>query len=184
MELYHPNLLETTQYDLQVIAPVDIHNLASLMNESQLHYVLVYALDGVLWGKQDNEGLQWGDTPHKSQCSTDPQFWQEVRCFGATTELHLWKTVNGWHGRLVKFGEGEKEGFCQTVGYWLWGGRTKDPTHQDNFFLLSEEKQGIRQIVPALPNGSAPSHLVVKHIYQPDTDGQLQFQFSCLAGLA
>jgi CRISPR-associated protein (TIGR03984 family) len=168
-------------YPLQPIAPVDIHNLASLMNESQLAYVLVYALDGVLWGKQDGGSLHWGDTPHKSQCSPDPQFWQEVRCFGATAELHLWKTANTWHGRLVKF---EEAGFCQTVDYLLWGGRTKDAIPQNNFFLLSEEKQGIRHIAPALPNGNAPSNLVVKHIYQPDSDGQLQFQFSCLAGLA
>ena len=47
-----------------------------------------------------------------------------------------------------------------------------------------EALQGIRQVAPTLPSGVAPSRLLVRHFYQPDRDGQLQFQFSCLAGLA
>ena len=176
---------EEKTWAVQPFETVDINSLSELLAAHGLRYVLVYALDGVLWGSTAQDGLQWGDTPQYSQCSSQPQFWQEVRCFGENAELHLWRTDAGWRGRLVALGAGQTAGYVQRVPYLLWGGRSKNnPAPQDGFAVLAEALKGIRQVAPTLPSGVAPSRLLVRHFYQPDRDGQLQFQFSCLAGLA
>ncbi len=111
---------------------------------SGLHYLLATMVSEVVWGKYDG-GWQLSN----GQPALPADALLELRAFGPTAEVFLWRDASGLRGRQRVDGQGGKtlDTFEETQLLW---GTEPDPDRppRDGFFPLRDGDQGLRHAPP------------------------------------
>jgi CRISPR-associated protein (TIGR03984 family) len=162
--------------------------LAEQMTEG-MPWLLVHADDGVIWGKQNQDG--------KVILSSDvfdlqPQYpaiavelrsltIQQARMFGKAGELLVWRTEDGFAGRLIEDGE-QTPPDAYEEEHLLWG-VVAEPRPEAGFTLLAEGDQGQQHAVPLVLTNPERACLRVRHYVRYDDHGQAYVDLSRLVDL-
>jgi CRISPR-associated protein (TIGR03984 family) len=112
-----------------------------------LRFGLVHADDGVIWGQFDHGVWTWS-SGHSSGISPklQEQTLQQLRVFGPSAEVLVWREDNQWRNRLIK-DEAESGTQCYfDEPHVLWG-KPFGPAEQ-GFQLLREGAQGLLHAPP------------------------------------
>lgn len=133
----------------------------------EAYWVLAFSLDGVTWGKVENDMLAHsGQIFSQVSPGLDVDRLREIYAFSETGQAHAWRLDDGWHAVWME-DVANPDGDSFTEDYYLWGNRLED--YQSGFALLSEGAQGIVHAVP-LPQQPAMKSdysggpkLVVRH---------------------
>ncbi len=158
---------------------------------AQMPWLLVYADDGVIWGKQQPDGKLVLSTDVFNDPDRYPavavklraETLQEAHIFGPGGELRLWRTSDGFEARLLTDNDVGLEALPEER-YLLWyqGNPVKtDPAA--GFALLQEGARGQRHAPPVIPQGRQRPKLVVRHYVDYDADGQAYIALSRLVAL-
>jgi CRISPR-associated protein (TIGR03984 family) len=147
-----------------------------------LRWLLAHADDGVIWGEVRSDGLHLssGAFPGVSP-RLRPKALQQARLFGEQSELHLWRSGEGWQARLVQEGAGEAGEYFDEA-HLLWGDGEADAP-QDGFVLLRQGAEGLLHAPPASGEVKFPLRLLVRHYVDYDDEGQAYVCLSRLVGL-
>ena len=164
--------------------------LSKWMSE-QMPWLLVYADDGVIWGKQQPDGklvlssdvfdnpARYSTVAVKLRAAT----LQEARIFGPGGELRLWRTSKGFEARLLTEDGIGLEALPEEK-YLLWyQGHPVKIDSVTGFALLQEGRRGQRHAPPVIPQSGQRPKLVVKHYVDYDTEGQAYIALSRLVAL-
>lgn len=148
------------------------HNLA---------YLLAHADDGVIWGRFDRtfklviSGQVFAFLDVKLRADT----LQELRLFGPSGEMILWRTEDGFSARLIVDGQQDGQETIDDVQL-LWG---KGQETRSDFTLMVEGERGLHHALPmVLPTGSR-AKLQVRHYLDHDEEGQTYIAFSRIVDL-
>jgi CRISPR-associated protein (TIGR03984 family) len=111
---------------------------------SGLHYLLATMVSEVVWGKYDG-GWQLSN----GQPALPADALLELRAFGPTAEVFLWRDASGLRGRQRVDGQGGKTFDTFEETQLLWG-TEPDPDRppRDGFFPLRDGDQGLRHAPP------------------------------------
>lgn len=117
-------------------------------------YVLAHANDGVIWARVEGQVLI---TAHEAGDSNAPNLdldqLQQMRLFGETGEVMLWRHASSWRFRTVSdAADGPEACPYYDEKQMLWG--TESTLLKSNFSLLTEGKQGQRHAVPIAVAGT------------------------------
>lgn len=152
-------------------------------------WLLVHADDGVIWGKLDennrlilssdifNSTAEYPAIAVELRATTI----QQARVFGPAGELLVWRTDDGFTGRVIADGEGLPENAYEERQL-LWG-VVRDSRPQEGFTLLVEGEQGQRHAVPLTMTNPERACLVVRHYVSYDEHGQAYVDLSRLVDL-
>lgn len=159
-------------------------------------YVLVHAIDGVIWGRVEPDGVQMRSaTAILDTAILDIiESWQQVRIFDHAREFFLWRDGDGyWAGRYlgdVPFPQAELTPMYSRYmdeSYLLWGNRSEDAGN--GFTHVWDASQGMNHILPIslAVSASSPPHLCVRHYIEfvnapPLAQGFLRIATSRLVG--
>lgn len=152
----------------------------------QLRYMLAHALDGVIWGEMRQGKLQVAQSDYTPSLLEDTL--QEVRVFGNSAEIHIWRTGKSWQGRLIRpVSADETPTYTESINEqrMLWGDQVE--SRHNGFSIMTDGIQGLCHAVPLdVPhptpeqavkdrNGKPtkqykvrPLRLVVRHYLAPD----------------
>ncbi|HFQ93264.1 MAG TPA: TIGR03984 family CRISPR-associated protein [Anaerolineae bacterium] len=151
---------------------------------------LGHTLDGVFWGQlvggKLRIALTEGDCFAPLNQAAFFDLLCELRLFGDTAELHLWRQNDVWQASLIQDDAGES---CEFIdeSQMLWGTRVE--AARERFTLLSDGVQGLYHAVPLPPeeapvaeNGKyRPLRLRVRHYLAEDANtGQMRIAYSRL----
>lgn len=152
-------------------------------------WLLVHADDGVIWGKLDGNGKLILSSDIFNSPAKYPAIAvqlraatiQQARVFGPAGELLIWRTDDGFAGRVIADGENlpldaypEKQ--------LLWGVVT-EPQPTAGFTLLAEGEQGQRHTPPLIMSKPERACLLVRHYVSYDEHGQAYVSLSRLVDL-
>lgn len=181
--------IKNLKYTIEpVIFPPDLQQkfptwLSQQFQEQNLHWLLAYADDGVIWGEMRPDGLH---TSSMSFPKVSPPLrfitLKEARLFSENAEMHLWNDGAIWHGTLVKDEVGSDVD-CYDESYLLWG--TEEEESNNGFTLVHQGSEGLRHAPPVIVGGIAPFdlNLRVRHFLNYDSEGQAYVAFSRLVSL-
>jgi len=149
------------------------------MIEQNLPWLLAHADDGVIWGELRDDVLVMPSNAAQLRVTTI----QQLRLFGETGELLLWRDDSQLHVRLQLDTHGGSQ-HCLDEDYLLWGdqGRLVDAS----FTQLSEGGRGIRHTIPLIVQVDATkrARLRVRHYVQEDPQtGMVRIEASRLVSL-
>ncbi len=164
--------------------------LAKRMN-ADMPWLLVHADDGVIWGKRQANGTLL----LSSDVFSDPIEYpsvavplraitlQQARVFGKAGELLIWRTDEGFAGRMLKNEHMTLEALPDEQ-HLLWHqGEPVKIDQQAGFALLREGQQGQRHAPPVIPQGKRRPALTVRHYVDYDDEGQAYIALGRLVGL-
>lgn len=174
-------------------ARVWIERLAEALRDCELHYLLAFSDDGVVWGRiEPSGGLVTAHDAEAGNAATgevaravSPPLatgtLREARLFGEKGEVLLWRDGDGrFHARLIHEAAGG-EAPRWTEGYdepqLLWG--TDSDALEPAFRLWTEGANGLRHALPVaatLPHGKEgrrPPRLRVRHYLAPEAESPL-----------
>ena len=152
---------------------------------ADMPWLLAHADDGVIWGKQLDDGTlklssDVFSDPHEYPSlavSLRAETLQQVRLFGKGGELLLWRTDKGFAARQIDDSPTvPPEAFEQN--HLLWGKGVKE---KDGFSCLIEGRRGFVHALPVdglLANGRVA--LIVRHYLDYDDQDQA---YVCLSRL-
>jgi len=178
----------------QSVSPgADFEQNARAWLENQLTrkrpWLLVHADDGVIWGKLDkNDKLILSSDVFSSPVrypaiavELRATTIQQARVFGPAGELLIWRTDDGFAGRVIADGE-KPSADSYEEKQLLWGVVTESQP-EAGFTLLVEGEQG-QQHAPSLTM-SKPERacLLVRHYVSYDDHGQAYVDLSRLVDL-
>lgn len=160
--------------------PVDFgENLQQWLVEKaskyNLRWLLAHADDGVSWGRLAEGQLLVASDPAKPYApALRAATLQQLRLFGPTGELYLWRGADGWYGRLLD-GRADATQETFTTQYLLWG--DQEEARANGFVWLADGQEGLRHAPPLPPDKAfqAGQHylaLQVRHYVAYDEDGQ------------
>jgi len=160
--------------------------LAQQMHED-MPWLLAHADDGVIWGQRQEDGalLLSGDVFPQSDVAVKLRAvtLQQARVFGTAGELLIWRTAEGFVGRLLDDDQLELKALPDEK-HLLWHqGNPVKVDQQAGFALLQEGKQGQRHAPPVIPQGRRRPALVVRHYVAYDKESQAYIALSRLVGL-
>ena len=164
--------------------------LAKQMHQD-MPWLLAHADDGVIWGKlQDNGTLLLSSDvfadPEDSPSVAVPLralTLQQARLFGPVEELLIWRTDEGFAGRLLNDDQLELETLPDEE-HLLWHqGNPVKVEQKAGFALLQEGQQGQRHAPPLIPQGKRRPALTVRHYVDYDGEGQAYIALSRLVRL-
>jgi CRISPR-associated protein (TIGR03984 family) len=167
----------------EIPAQIDLAWLGKQADEHNLRWLLMHADDGVNWGERQGQTwiLSHGVAPEIAPAFVSDHL-QQVRIFGETGELLLWKAGNKWQGRWLV--EAPDDETVEDV-HLLWGAEAK--LLQNDFWLLNEGAEGLRHAVPAVKAQFDPAQeraaLRIRHHLDYDPDGQVYVKASRLVKL-
>ncbi len=177
--------------------PITAKELKGLVNDprgwlaQQMHedmpWLLAHADDGVIWGQRQEDGtlLLSSDIFPQSDVAVELRAvtLQQARVFGTAGELLIWRTAEGFVGRLLDDTQLELEALPDEK-HLLWHqGNPVKVDQQAGFALLQEGQQGQRHAPPVIPQGKRRPALTVRHYVAYDKEGQAYIALSCLVGL-
>lgn len=112
-------------------------------------YALIHADDGVIWGKFSASGWEWSSTVFPSVSPVlQLKTLQQLRVFGATAEVFVWREGEDLKGRVITDGVGG-DSDCFDEDQLLWGYADRAACQCKNGFCLMEEgSQGLRHAPP------------------------------------
>lgn len=118
---------------------------AWLAGQTNYAFALAHANDGVIWGRFDNNQWMWssGIAPASPQLRASAL--QQLRLFGASGELFLWRSGARFAGRTIEDGAGEGVE-CFDEAQLLWGKPHGDA--RSGFQLMREGAQGMLHAPP------------------------------------
>jgi len=163
--------------------------LAARMTEGT-PWLLVHADDGVIWGKQNKDGKvilssdvfdlqpQYPAIPVELRGLTI----QQARVFGQAGELLIWRTEEGFAGRLIEDGQQTPPAAYYEEEHLLWG-VVADSRPEAGFTLLAEGEQGQQHAVPLILANPERACLRVRHYVRYDDHGQAYVDLSRLVDL-
>jgi CRISPR-associated protein (TIGR03984 family) len=164
--------------------------LANRMHQD-MPWLLAHADDGVIWGKLQEDGTLL----LSSDVFDDPIEYpsvavllravtlQQVRAFGPAGELLIWRTDDGFAGRLLNDDQIELEALPDEE-HLLWHlGNPVRVDQRTGFALLQEGQQGQRHAPPVIPQGRRRPALTVRHYVDYDDEDQAYIALSRLLGL-
>lgn len=133
--------------------PVDVQGWAVSVGKKLSYpaWLLAFTLQGTAWGKLQAGILHLAADLYPSQV-LDPSTsnLQEVYIFSKTGQGHAWLAGQNWQGALLldgsTLGAQPVQGECFDQELFLWGSWLDD--WKENFALLREGAQGMRQAVP------------------------------------
>ncbi len=160
--------------------------LAQRMNED-MPWLLAHADDGVIWGQRQADGtlLLSSDVFPRSDIAVELRALtlQQARVFGPAGELLIWRTAEGFVGRLLNDDQLELETLPDEK-HLLWHqGNPVKIDQKAGFALLQEGQQGQRHAPPVIPQGRGRPKLTVRHYVAYDEEGQAYIALSRLVGL-
>lgn len=120
-------------------------------------WLLAHAEDGVIWGKLVGGKLKLAFQVNQLATQLRSETLIEARLFSENTEIHLWRTGDGWRACRIEDQDGAGDSFDESHRLWgvridtnmahrLWGERSNGK--QDGFTLLHEPGVGITHTVP------------------------------------
>lgn len=147
-------------------------------------FLLAHAVDGVIWGIQQEEELQISiDGEHFHDLWSDNMI-QEARLFNKTQEVYLWRSENGYMVRIIRDND-EKTTYIIDEQHILWGVTGK--LQPDDFTKLEDGAQGLHHSVPIdatwVDNKKRRLCLNVRHYFGEDDMGVNYIAYSRLTGL-
>lgn len=148
-------------------------------------FLLAYADDGVIWGKFNANGLKLsGEVFPEVQVKLRATTLQQARLFGKSAELLVWKSDQGWSGRLIADETSEPEASLVEQN-WLWGTLGEKGKAAGEFTLLIEGKQGLQHAPPitGLSAGDRVALTVRHYIKYDNVTGQARIGLSRLVDL-
>ncbi len=154
-------------------------------------WLLAHADDGVIWGKREADGTLRlaGDVFQDAAIypavavKLRAETLQQVRVFGPAGELLVWRTEDGFRGRLVQDGPEPPEDALPDEEHLLWGmGRPPEPPRK-GFTRLVEGQQGLVHAPPVEVREGQRPRLVVRHYVNYDEEGQAYIYLSRLVDL-
>ncbi len=162
--------------------------LAERMTEG-MPWLLVHADDGVIWGKRTEDGkLVLSSDVFDSQAQRPAiaielrgLTIQQARIFGKAGELLVWRTENGFAGRIIEDGEALPD-HAYEEEHLLWG-VVNDSRPEPGFTLLVEGEQGQQHAVPLTMTNPERACLVVRHYVSYDDHDQAYVDLSRLVDL-
>ncbi|HXK43686.1 MAG TPA: CRISPR-associated protein Csx19 [Anaerolineae bacterium] len=179
--------IKTGQHHIQSLpVPDDLATelrqwLAAQTQPYGLNCLLAHADDGVIWGQVRDGGWHLsGDAFPAISPPLRAVTLQQVRLFGPTAELLLWKDGTGWRARLIRDDAGES-GEYYDESHLLWGDKEEEP--RDGFVLVRQGKEGLRHAPPLLQGAPLPARLQVRHYLAYDLDGQAYIAYGRLVAL-
>lgn len=147
-------------------------------------YLLLYADDGVLWGRVENEEIVI-----PQNCSKLPKLRsltvQQCRLFNSIGEIFIWREEEGvWRGREI-IDEGKDYDKIDEEQI-LFGRKAEELNNA--FTYVYEEGEGIYQVVPLKISQheldkNKRIFLSIRHYFGKDEDGQLTIEYTRLRGL-
>lgn len=154
-----------------------LQELEKLSEISDLKILLAHADDGIIWGELRNHKFEFS--------SSSPAFreetLQQIRVFGEKGELHLWRSENQWHTRLLVEGSGEEKESIEQC-YLLWGDKVESV--ENGFSFLCHGSQGLRHAPPLIfPEKIIRSGLTVRHYLAEDEAGQMYINMTRLVSI-
>jgi CRISPR-associated protein (TIGR03984 family) len=148
-------------------------------------YLLIHALDGVNWGRIDENGIKIShDVDRNIAPPLHPKTLQQVRIFNDSAEILLWRVGQHWQQRiLIEIdlpADSQPMAFDET--HLLWG--TAAERQVDGFTLLADGAQGLRHIVPYIPHILLNQRLAlqVRHYLEKYDNGIQYIAYSRLVG--
>jgi len=126
--------------------------LVNMAEEHKLVYALAHADDGVMWGRFSGSAWAWSGDVFKSV--SPPLNWDrllDMRLFGSTAEVFVWREESGLKGRLITEEVGGEE---KPLEYFdepqlLWGYADRNSVvDTSGFALMREGSQGLVHAPP------------------------------------
>jgi CRISPR-associated protein (TIGR03984 family) len=154
-----------------------------------LRYLLAHTDGGVIWGEV--RGVQLvlsGQVFEQFSPPLQAAALQQLRLFGAESELLLWRTETGFIARLITDKASESLD-CLEERYLLWGNHPAQEQEQAGFFPLVEGRQGLKHTPPLQPYTDNKNNirlrlsLTVRHYLAYDYEGQAYIKMSRLVTL-
>lgn len=152
-------------------------------------WLLVHADDGVIWGTLDKNDKLILSSDVFSSPAKYPAIAvelrattiQQARVFGPAGELLIWRTTDGFAGRVIADGKNLPPHTYEEKQL-LWGVVTEaQPTA--GFTLLVEGEQGQQHAPPLIMNKPERACLLVRHYVSYDDHGQAYVDMSRLVDL-
>ncbi len=152
-------------------------------------WLLVHADDGVIWGKREKDGkLILSSDVFNSQAQYPAiavelrgLTIQQARVFGPAGELLIWRTDDGFAGRVIADGEQLPANAYQEEQL-LWGVVTESRPEM-GFTLLVEGEQGQQHALPLVLAKPERACLQVRHYVSYDDQSQAYVDLSRLVDL-
>lgn len=126
--------------------------LVEKAKKHKLVYALAHADDGVMWGRFSGSAWAWSGDVFKSV--SPPLNWDrllDMRLFGSTAEVFVWRAESGLKGRLITE---EAGGEAQSLEYFdepqlLWGYADRNSVVDiSGFAVMREGSQGLSHAPP------------------------------------
>lgn len=123
-------------------------NLRSWLEEQSqdMPYLLAHLYEGVVWGRRGTGGWQFstGIAPNSPPLSLERLL--ELRLFGSSAEVYLWRDGGRLHGRQITENAGSNPRVIYDEPYILWG--THRVSSQNGFTVLRDGDQEMLHAVP------------------------------------
>jgi CRISPR-associated protein (TIGR03984 family) len=155
---------------------------------NEMLWALAHSDAGVTWGRYDKQQQKWllGSThaPHISP-ALQPDALQELRLFGLSTEIFVWRTSDGLLGRCVCDDPNPTEPSLKPSEEkrFLRGDQIEQTF--DGEFTHLRDKRGLEQVLPLhLCSKALPVQLTVKHYFQTiESSGAVRVALTRLVNL-
>lgn len=108
-------------------------------------FALAHADDGIIWGYFQNNAWHWSSNPSLNSPRLDGQTLQQLRLFGESGETLIWRTSQGFVGRIIR-DNGEHRIDWLDEDHLLWG--QSDGAPSEEFALMREGSQGLQHSPP------------------------------------
>ncbi|MGH7456835.1 MAG: type III-D CRISPR-associated protein Csx19 [bacterium] len=139
----------------------------------ELHYLLAYADDGVIWGKFDEQYKLTlsGEVIDAVKVELRADTLQQARVFDTEGELLIWKAANSFKARQISNEENVNAEYVDE-DFILWGTETK---RRGVFTLLTDGEQGLLHAPPATKDQGKEKRLalVVRHYIGYDDENSI-----------
>ncbi|MCA9940675.1 MAG: TIGR03984 family CRISPR-associated protein [Anaerolineales bacterium] len=150
---------------------------------ASLNWLLAHTEGGIVWGKRDDNRWHFSSGIVSNSPSLTVDRLLQLRLFGETGEIYLWREADGLHGRQLMEEAGSPEQDCLEEEQILWGTKGKA---EKGFTILHDGEQGMSHAVPLECPGEAfilepakggqpakyrrPVRLKVRHYIEKDPD--------------
>lgn len=162
--------MDKTSYTLNIDSipdPVDALNAQAAAGNYK--FLLAFALDGVIWGRVENDKLTIDATKFAPGLRAENLL--EARLFGEQGEFYIWQTSGTWHSRKLLEGTGENRPYYDEKAI-LWGTNIdRDKDAVNGFTPVREGDLGQRHSLPIPFEGKYKARLTVRHYVDFDDMG-------------
>lgn len=152
-----------------------------------MNWLLIHADDGVIWGKRNSDGSialssdisEFQPSFKSVGCQLRAETIQQIRIFGLSGELLVWRKEAQMHGRMLTDDATTPNSFWDEQ-HLLWGQPVKQAK---GFTVLQEGQRGPVHAVPIDVPSKQRVALTVRHYINIDASGTASVSMSRLVQL-